>query len=151
MIKEETIHREEEHEFNCIQTEKTQEIHESQQVMQGNQESIKETLEVISASLGRIFELYKKQDERLDKGDERFQEILDYMIKKDTTNGFIEKDIDNTKHDIKEGAEKRTTISDRITALEVNYKTIIQMLQALLGGLTLFFVIFLIKTFVWHF
>jgi hypothetical protein len=121
--------KEENAEFHCIQTHATEEIRQSQEVTLENQESIKQTLEALNGSLNRIFQLYKKQDERLDASDNNFQEIRDFMVKKDTTNGFIEKEIDESKTNILQGHDNRLEIEVRITRLESNYSNIISLLE----------------------
>ena len=121
--------KEENAEFHCIQTQATEQIRQSQEVTLENQESIKQTLEALNGSLNRIFQLYKKQDKRLDEGDKRFQEIRDFMVKKDTTNGYIEKEINDSKTDIQIGHDNRLGIEVRITRLESNYTNIIELLK----------------------
>ena len=143
-------------EFHCMQSEKTEEIQRSQRTMEGNQESIKETLEVMNASLSRIYKLWERQEERLNEGDKRFQEIAVFMAEKKTSNGYYEKDNHDIKEDIKVANEKRVTIQDRVTKLETGYqnlldsnKTIIDLLKAIAVGFTVFFITFIIKTFLW--
>ena len=114
--------------------------------MEGNQDSIKQTLETMNGSLDRIYKLYQKQDERLDEGDKRFQEIQVYMAQKDTTNGFISETNCEMKNDIKENHKDTNSITDRVTKLEISYKnllnsnqTIINLLKTIGIGLILSF------------
>jgi len=165
--------KEENAKFHCMQTQATEEIRQSQEVTLENQESIKQTLEALNGSLTRIFQLYKKQDERLDEGDKRFQEIRDFMVKKDTTNGYFEKEIGESKGDILKGHDNRLEISMRVTKLESNYEHIIDLIKekntaksdkkisnrtwmiagftCIVGPLIFLLILQLVKTFIWHF
>lgn len=163
----------EEESYHCLQTTATKDIQNTQEVLRENQAQIKQTLETMNGSLGRIFSLYKKQEKRLDDGDRRFQEIQNYMIKKDTSNGYMEKDIDDTKHDILTGHDNRLAIENRISKLESNYDHIITLLTeqnttktnnsisrrtwqiagftCIAGPLILLLILQTVKTFIWKF
>lgn len=136
--------------FHCLQTEATDDIQKTQSVLTENQGAIKQTLDVMNGSLNRIYQLYKKQEERLDNGDKRFQEIRDFIVKKDASNGHIEKEIEDNTQDIKKGHDNRLGIEVRVTTLEVCYtnllksnETIINLLKTIGIGLIIAFVTFM--------
>lgn len=104
--------------INCTQKEANEEIRDSQKTMELNQKSIEEKIDVMNGSLSRIFKLYERLEKRLNDGDKRFSEIQEFIVEKKATNGVAEKEAADMKHDIKEGDEKRVTISERVTRVE---------------------------------
>lgn len=163
----------EEESYHCLQTEATNEIQATQTILTNGQGDIKQTIEVINGTLGRIFELYQQQEKRLNEGDKLFREIRDFMVKKETTNGHMEKDIDENKNDILTGHDNRLMIENRISKLESNYDHIISLLTesntnksdkkisrrtwqiaaftCIAGPLLLLLILQMVKTFIWKF
>ena len=119
--------------FHCLQTEATEDIQRTQGILTENQGTIKQTLDTINGSLTRIYDLYKEQGKRLDASDknfqDKFQEVHDFMVKKNTTNGYIEKEINDSRINIQAGHDNRLGIEVRITRLESNYTNIIELLK----------------------
>jgi uncharacterized phage infection (PIP) family protein YhgE len=110
--------KEENAKFHCLQTEATDDIQKTQGILTENQGAIKQTLDTMNGSLTRIFGLYQKQEKRLDESDKHFQEIRDFIVKKNTTNGYVQQEINENKHDIDKGHDNRLAIENRITAVE---------------------------------
>lgn len=175
--------------FYCLQSTTTEEIKQaqsksakllkdvesSQGILGETQESIKATLEVMNGSLGRIFTLWEKQEERLDRGDKLFQEIKEFMVDKKRANGYTEDGLKEVKEDIKDLkgdigdiktdiAKLGMSISDnreedkekkkedkeaKKRKLDIRDKIVIGLILIIASAVLSQFIIFLIKTFIW--
>lgn len=163
--------------FYCLQSTTTEEIKQaqsksakllkdvesSQGILGETQESIKATLEVMNGSLGRIFTLWEKQEERLDRGDKLFQEIKEFMVDKKRANGYTEGGLKEVKEDIKKVQGDISSIKEDIAKLSAQgevkkeaKKRSIGFSDKLKVGIILIvvtqivlFIVFMIKTFIW--
>lgn len=163
--------------FYCLQSTTTEEIKQaqsksakllkdvesSQGILGETQESIKATLEVMNGCLGRIFTLWEKQEERLDRGDKLFQEIKEFMVDKKRANGYTEGGLKEVKEDIKKVQGDISSIKEDIAKLSAQgevkkeaKKRSIGFSDKLKVGIILIvvtqivlFIVFMIKTFIW--
>lgn len=163
--------------FYCLQSTTTEEIKKaqsrsakllkevetSQGILGETQESIRATLEVMNGSLGRIFTLWEKQEERLDRGDKLFQEIKEFMVDKKRANGYTEGGLKEVKEDIKKVQGDISSIKEDIAKLSAQgevkkeaKKRSIGFSDKLKVGIILIvvtqivlFIVFMIKTFIW--
>ena len=114
-------------ELECLQKETNNEIQESQRIMTGNQESIKQTLETMNISLNtmngtinRNYDLYQKMQKQMNEHEKIFHQIDKFMVRKDTLNGVYEKETEEAQKDIDEINRTRIPILERLTAVEQN-------------------------------
>jgi chromosome segregation ATPase len=70
----------------------------------------------VEAGINRILEILEDQDKRLKDGDQRFEEIKEYMTRKNVINGYTAKDIEEWK-------KNKKSLEERVTNLEKNTAT----------------------------
>jgi DNA repair exonuclease SbcCD ATPase subunit len=70
----------------------------------------------VETGINRILEILENQDQRLKDGDQRFEEIKEYMTRKNVINGYTAKDIEEWK-------KNKKSLEERVTNLEKNTAT----------------------------
>lgn len=108
--------------FLCLQDGTSEELKSEIKIMKENQNLIcgelsglREAVDSIQDSQERMFRLIERQNERLDSGDKFFGEIKKYMVKKDTENGFRDKEVKVLKEDVGKKATKEEVKEDQKT------------------------------------
>jgi len=94
-------------------------VHDIKDLVPPDLSNVNESLIQINERMDRLFYLNRKADKRLDKNDERLEEIKIYMVKKDVTNGHTEKETEETKHEVDELNRTRQPILDAINELKI--------------------------------
>lgn len=70
----------------------------------------------VEAGIHHILEILKDQDQRLKEEDKRYEEINDYITRKNVINGYTTKDIEEWK-------KNKKSLEERVTNLEKNTAT----------------------------